>query len=251
MLSPPPTTETPDPHVAAAIARAEVRRAQLERLVVIGMELAEEIRERHVQAPLHPEPRHDPCRGFASVSRAVRLTLAFAARIDADLDAMRKGEPTSMKPLSPGRRRAAPPEGPTFASGSPRALCPEGVRVRDAVESAINAEFAEWDGAMGALDELHERLIDYETRDRFASLPWRECVEAICADMGLEPDWSRWSEETGFIGPIGKPDVKWNTLWSYDPKRADARRRRRAGRPEPAEAVAAATAHPPDPHSRQ
>ena len=89
---------------------------------------------------------------------------------------------------------------------------------------------------MDALDGLHERLIEFETQDRFLSRPWRECVDAICADLGLTPDWSRWSEETGFVGPVGKPDVKWNMLWSHDPKRSELRRRRKA--------------EPPDPHSR-
>ena len=97
-----------------------------------------------------------------------------------------------------------------MAPSSPRALGPESLRVRDAVWSAINAEFGEFDGAMGALDELHERLTEHEIQDRIASRPWRETVEAICGDLGLAPDWSRWSDETGFIGLVGKPDVKWN-----------------------------------------
>ena len=210
-------TEIPDPHVAAAIARAEARRAVLERLVEVGMELVEEIRERHVQAPLHPEPRHDPARAFAQVSRAVRLTLAFAGRIDAEILAMRKGDV-----VSPPKRAMDKP----VAYPATLALGPDGVRVRDAVVSAIHAEFDAFDGAMGALDELHERLVDYERQDSFAARSWRDCVEAICADLGLEPDWSRWTDETGFVGPVGKPDVKWTMLWRYDPKRAELRRRK-------------------------
>ena len=68
--------------------------------------------------------------------------------------------------------------------------------------------------------------------DRIACRPWRECVEMICADLGLELDWSRWSEETGFVGPVGKPNVRWDMLWSQDPKRAEERRRRKAVRVE-------------------
>ena len=215
------------PHLADAVARAEARRAVLERLTVVGMELVEEIRERHVQAPLHPEPRHDPARAFALVSRAVRLTLAFEARIDADILAMRRGDV-----LSPKWRRSADKP---IAYPSTLALGHEGLRVRDAVQSAINAEFDAWDGAMGALDELHERLIEYERQERFVSRPWRECVKVICADLGLTPDWSGWSEETGFAAPAGKPDVKWTMLWSYDPKRSELRRRNaeRLGSAEP------------------
>jgi hypothetical protein len=227
------TTEVLDPHVAAVIARAEARRVVLERLTVIGMELVEDIRARNVQAP---EPRHDPARAFAAVSRAVRLTLAFAGRIDADILAMRNGDAASPSRSSAGSRPAAAPkraaDKPDFAYPSTLALGPEGVRVRDAVGSAIEAKFAAFDGAMGALDELHERLVDYETQDRFASRPWRECAEVLCAELGLEPDWGRWSEETGFVGPVGKPAVKWTMLWSYDPKRSEQRRRRKADPPE-------------------
>ncbi len=223
-----------NPDVAAAIARAEARRGVLERIVVVGMELVEDIRERTVNAPGHPEPRHDPARAFAHVSRAVRLTLAFEARIDADI-AMRNGDTTSPSKSGAGSRCAAPSkraaETPARAYPTTLALGPEGVRVRDAVGSAIEAEFDAFDGAMGALDELHERLVDYERRDSFAERPWRDCVEAICADLGLEPDWSRWSDAAGFAGPVGKPDVKWTMLWRYDPKRAEARRRGKAERP--------------------
>ena len=49
-----------------------------------------------------------------------------------------------------------------------------------------------------ALDRLRENLIDRETYDDLLTLPFRDCVAAICADLGLDPDWSQWSEETGF-----------------------------------------------------
>ena len=228
MSSTPCAPETLDPHVVAAIARAEARRAVLEKLTEVGMELVEEIRDRNVKAAYHPEPRHDPARAFALVSRAVRLTLAFEARIDAEILAMRKGDV-----IAPAKRAAEKPA----AYPSTLALGPVGVRVRDTVVSAIHAEFDAWNGAMGALDELHERLVDYERQESFAARTWRECVDAICADLGLEPDWNRWSDDKGFIGPVGKPDVKWDMLWKYDPKRSELRRQRKA--------------QPPDPHSRQ
>jgi hypothetical protein len=133
--------------------------------------------------------------------------------------AMRKGE-------TPAPKRSRSPDRPAVAYPSTMALGPEGVRVRDAVWSAIDAEFAEWDGAMGALDEAHERLIEYEQQEKFVDRPWRECVDALCADLGLEPDWNTWSDEKGFAAPVGKPNVKWNMLWTYDPKRSEERRRR-------------------------
>jgi hypothetical protein len=50
----PDAAATLDPYLDAVIARAEASRTMLERLAVIGMEMAEAIRERHVQAPSAP-----------------------------------------------------------------------------------------------------------------------------------------------------------------------------------------------------
>jgi hypothetical protein len=234
MTSPDPTPDTTDPHLADAIARAERGRAMLERLAVMGMEIAEEVREQHRTVHLHPAPKHDLRRGYDRVARAVQLSLALIRVFEADLVAMRKGEPIKVRPP----REARPSAPSAVPSSAPPALGPEGVRVRDAVRSAIDARYGEWDGAFNALDHLYERLTEYDRLERFLSLPFRDCVEAICRDLGLKPDWSTWSDETGFAGPIGKPDVKWHMLWRHDPKRADARRQRSADvssvlRPEP------------------
>jgi hypothetical protein len=68
----------PDPIFAAnAIARAERRRAMLERLAVLGMALAEEIVQRTVDSSHHPERVQEPGRDFAQVSRAARPTLVL------------------------------------------------------------------------------------------------------------------------------------------------------------------------------
>ena len=106
MSSSDPSAPPTDASLDAAIARAERRLAMLERLAEIGMALAEEIGARNVNAPYHPEPRHDPARSFAVVSRAVRLTLAFEVRIEAALVALRNGETPSVP--APRDARAAP-----------------------------------------------------------------------------------------------------------------------------------------------
>ena len=218
MTSPDPTPASTDTHLDAAIARAEEGIVMLRRLAALGMEMAEEVREHHKMADLHPEPRHDLRKGFDLVARSVRLTLSLIRRFDADLVAMRKGEPIKVSPA-----RAIKPFTP---SSQLPVLGPEGLRVRDAVRTAIIAKHGEWDGAMDALDEMHERLIEYETEARFHSRSFRECVEGICADLGIKLDWTTWSDETGFAAPAGKPNVKWHMLWSHDPKRAERRRQR-------------------------
>ena len=107
MSSPDPSAPPTDASLDAPIAHAERRLAMLERLAEIGMALAEEIGARNVNAPYHPEPRHDPARSFAAVSRAVRLTLALEVRIEAALVALRNGETPSVPavPGGPGRTR--------------------------------------------------------------------------------------------------------------------------------------------------
>jgi hypothetical protein len=222
-----PKQPRPDALVAAAIARAERRREKLEELSTLGMGLAREFAGRAERMPEDAEPRHDPARAFASVSRAVRLTLAHEARIDPEILALGNSS-------APSCARAAAPRKPAAEKPAPESLPaivfgPEAVRVRDTVWSAIEVEFGAFDGAMEALDELHERLTDRETQETIVSRSWRDSVEAICADLGLPLDWSRWSDETGFAGEPGKPRVKWNMLWTYDPKRSEQRRRKRQG----------------------
>ena len=66
--------------------------AILHRLAVLGMRLADEVCERAINSPYHPEPVHEPARAFAAVSRAVRLTLVLQAKVEAGLLALRNGD---------------------------------------------------------------------------------------------------------------------------------------------------------------
>jgi hypothetical protein len=107
---------------------------------------------------------------------------------------------------------------------------------------------------MDALDRLNEHLNEYDRLERFLDLPFRECVEAICRDLGLKPDWTTWSDETGFAAPIGKPNVKWHMIWRHDPKRAEARRQRSADVSSASlggQVADGTSALQPDPHPRQ
>lgn len=226
----PTSASATDPHLDAVIARAETGRGMLERLGVIGMRMAEDIGERAVQAALHPEPRHEPCRAFASLSRAVRFNLAFQMWIDTDILAMRKGEKPAVAARSrPTAAAAAVIAAPAAVFVAPVAEVepsPLQARVRGAVWEAINREIRELRTAQDTLDCLHERLIEGEDYDAFLALPFREAVAAICANLGLAPDWSGWSDEVGFPPPPDGPRFAWQRLWTFNPDRAAARRRR-------------------------
>jgi hypothetical protein len=84
-------------------------------------------------------------------------------------------------------------------------------------------------------------------RNSFLYRPLRESVEAICADLGLTPDWSRWTDD-GFPPDTRTSRHEWKSVWGYGPERAEARRRTMAEK----EAVAQArSAEAPDPHRRE
>ena len=94
--APTPASES-DPYLADAVAHAEEGVAMLRRLARIGMEIVEDVRLQCKMADLHPEPRHDPRKGYDMVARSVRLTVALIRKMDDEIVAMRKGE----APVSP------------------------------------------------------------------------------------------------------------------------------------------------------
>ena len=144
----------------AAIADASTRLVILQRLADLGMRLAEEIVERAVNSPYHPEPKHEPARAFATISRAVRLTLVLQEKMQATLIALRKGEPLV--------RRAEP-------------LCRKPSAAADRDDSP--------DDPPEPSDRSHETLRERESErfDELASGPFEDCVAAIRADLGLAP----------------------------------------------------------------
>ncbi len=112
-----PSSPTPCPDLqrTAAITRAERRRAMLERLAEMGMAMAEEICQRSIEGPYHPEPRQDAGRSFAAVARAVRLTLTLEARVDDRIFALRNGVALSPEPWvldAAGELRISAPSAP-------------------------------------------------------------------------------------------------------------------------------------------
>ncbi len=223
-----------DPHVAAAIARAEGRRAKLERLSDIGMELVEQIGAHAAasMAAVNEERGGDPSRPYATVSRAVRMTLALEARIDAQILAMRRGEiPTFGRQRASSAAAIAEPE---IAQPVVKRSDPRRDRAGDAVREVIRLEVESIDEAREVLDALNERLFDRESYDVLFNLPHRDAVAAICADLGLSPDWTLWTDDAGFVAPPGRRRVDWVTLCatSFPPKDAPRARAPRVIRRE-------------------
>jgi hypothetical protein len=236
-------------------ARAEERLDMLRELAELGMTLARELTRRAVYTPEplvdpdppaaaaaaaaaaargdtgadfaarpHREPRHDPAESFARVSRAVRLTLALEARAEADLAALLAG--TVSAPAADGPSSVAPDapkpvkyEDPPLDHGSPHRN-----QIRDRVFEAINAEITDIYPAQEALSALYERLAESDRYDAFIHRPVKESVAAICEDLGLHPDWSRWTDE-GFTPKPDGPKYQWQLFWGPWPRRGPAPRR--------------------------
>jgi len=231
---------------ALEIARAEQRLAMLRRLADLGMQVAEDLAKRAVSAAQDAEPRHDPAESFARASRAVRLTLALEVRFEQELAALIAG----------AKAAAAAPHGdplPEPPRGLSRRLDPRDHatahrnRVRDNVWDVMNHEITDVFRAHEALDDLHERLAEGDRYDSLLYRPLRESVEAICKDLGFNPDWSRWTED-GFSPETRTTRRHWPSFWSPDPERARARRLASPAANPPG---APPVAPPPDPHRRQ
>ena len=141
----------------ALVADAATRLAILRRLGDLGMRLTEEIVERAVNSPYHPEPRHEPGKAFASVSRAVRLTLALQVRMEDRLIALRKGRalPAERRPHAARAAEAAPDDD---AADPPEPL-------------------------NGSREILREH--ESEHFDELVGGSFEDCVAAIRADLGL------------------------------------------------------------------
>ena len=222
-INPPhPLPEREDPHVAATIARAEQRRGKLERLSDIGMNLAEQVgaHAAAAMAAVNEDRAGDPARAFATVSRAVRMTLALEARFDDHILALRRGQlPAPRAARSSAAEKPAEPEAaqPVVKTPDPRRA-----RVDAVVREAIHLEVESLNHARETLDALNERLFDREAYDVLLDLPLRDVVAAICADLGLSPDWDLWTDEVGFVAPPERRRVDWTTLvaQSFPPKAA-------------------------------
>ncbi|MDB5481038.1 MAG: hypothetical protein JWO83_2091 [Caulobacteraceae bacterium] len=89
-------------------------------------------------------------------------------------------------------------------------------------------------------------MTEGERYDAFLFRPLRESVEAICADLGLTPDCSRWTDD-GFPPETRTSRREWHSMWRPNPAP-------RRGAP-PGEAAALAdpppTSGPPEPHPRE
>jgi hypothetical protein len=230
----------------------------LERLSNLGMQLAQDIAERAVQAPgadPTPEPRHDPGRAFAAVSRAVRFSLALEAKIDQQILALLHGDAVAAPAAEPCDDPLA------WAPPQPNAFEQRRSRISACLWDAIDEGMTDPAAADDLCFVVQERLMEGEVYDEHLFRPLRESVAAICQDLGLKPDWSRWDDEVGFPLETRRTDHDFTSIWAKWPSGAKLRREydladrqiavtRKAAELRPA-LDAAAPRHPPRPSPRE
>jgi hypothetical protein len=214
-VAPPPgEVDAPEPSVVVA----ERQLAMLREIAETGMEMIRILKQRTeidlqtaktltaradladnaVYGPGYPAPMQDPSAMFARLSRAVRLTLALEAKTDERLRALVAGVAVEReKHREETARRVAE------AAEARQKAAKE--KVYDRVLKVILAQDLEDpDGteSWGLAEALDERLDEDDAYMDLADRPLREVVERLCADLCIEPDWSRWTGDDWAARPF-------------------------------------------------
>jgi hypothetical protein len=203
---------------------AAERARMLRELAQIGMEMARDLGRdaaglKTTLAGCKPleliTARAELTRGFAQVSRAVRMTLGLEARLEREALA---------PPPGAGRSAHVAPPRPRYTSALDelkdrleRIERARSVRVNieRAVELAIERESESEQETERLRCELHGRVERCDAA-HLALTPFGEVVLTICRDLGLNPDLSIWGEEPWAVeeakrwpamGPAGRTEA--------------------------------------------
>ena len=196
MSSAPPTAAL----VAEAISRIEERRDALDRLARTGMDMVERLAAGEIVEIAGRKPFADPARTFAVISRAIRICLALASRLDEALIALLRGGPIpDLAILAPetAAKAEAPAPAPV-AVHAPEAASDPRARVAREVGAVIDSEAGDAEAAERMRAYVQERLIEGEDYDALLHRPWRVVVQAICSDLGIQPDREAWDDAEKF-----------------------------------------------------
>jgi len=153
----------------------------------------------------------DPLLAFVRVMRALQLALSLTAKIEDDIAGLKAGIlPSWAEPFA----KATPPQN-TPPQNTPVGELAEAVAEATPLgekDQETDLEVLEIRERAEALRrKLRERLRDERESARFYRLlngPLKDAVAAICADLGLKPDWSLWTED-GFPPPPGGRHEDW------------------------------------------
>jgi hypothetical protein len=196
----PPAVDEAD-LLAASVARVERRLRMLDDLAEMAMKLASRVTERALaqdaastKAAAGDAPPDFAADDLAKLSRAVRLTLDLAGRLEETLARLRAGE-TAVRETRRQTREAN-----DNRAAIERSEAGEN-QVREQVAMAIARETESETESSDLLDALEERLADDIAYVFVGETPLRETVERLCKDLGLSPDWSGWTEDGWPVTP--------------------------------------------------
>ncbi len=133
---------------------------------------------------------------YARLSRAVRQSLALAAKLDVDAETRREQAAQAARAAAAAARAQAQAAGRRTAADSEREIKREEVveiitpLLEDAVDALKDPARAE-----RLYDGLHERLDDPDDTVGLMNQPLGVVVASICRDLGLDPDWEGWADE--------------------------------------------------------
>ncbi len=199
-----------------AVLRAQRRLRDLEELTAIGLDitrvlhrlvLADEeaatvsnVVKGEIDVSAKPQaskaPRFDPAAAFASLSRAVRLTVNLEIKADETLRVLQAGEIGSRETRPAERKRrdgVANEERHTAARD----------KVWDRVTAVIDSEAKTDSEYCDLMEAMIERLDEDSAYDDLGDKPLGEMVERLCDDLQLSPDWRFWTGEDWT--PEGRP----------------------------------------------
>jgi hypothetical protein len=165
----------------------------------------------HVAAPEKVRPgwlmmpfkfRGHPTVAWARVFRALRLALVLTARLDDEIHALKHGQP--LEPLPAAR---APSTGETASAVKAR---------MDEIKRDIEGEAPEpRERGANVVEDLKKDLREDPAFYRLLNGPIQDAVAAICATLGLKPDWSLWTED-GFPTPGAGREEDWIAFFAPD-----------------------------------
>jgi hypothetical protein len=186
---------TPQPWTRPATLR------QLEllgELAEIGLEISRAIERQATGRGPATMVKGDLALAYARVSRSVRQTIHLQSRL---IDSM-KAEDDAAAEAEPEAEKAAARLTPEYQRK---------VRVERIVERLIEVEHPDDEEGLDALIiEAGERLDDEDLYGDLMDRPLSELVARICADLGLEPDWTAlaaefWAQQEIASGAPGAP----------------------------------------------
>ena len=221
-----------------AILAAERQLDMLAELAELGMDLARRIHAEAMAdlapvgegAPTRALQKRDPAESFARVTRAIRLTFALETQTHQAIAGLRAPRPGSAQDWLDDEPNLADAPWMSARRRSLTAHEAHQKNVFDQVARAVSDQVTDYDQAMELLDEVHERLTEYESADTPLYRPLRETVEAICDDLGLKPDWGKWAGD-GWAPRTELSHFDWGPFWNPHPGRREARETAKAASP--------------------